>query len=101
MNTTQQDVYYYGMESVKRANAALGHYFFSPDTMRFFRSRLPHTVYYGRYFVTSEQFDYDSPRLYTIRVANPDGSIDTVGEFQQYRSRSAAVNAIHRMMKDA
>jgi hypothetical protein len=95
--TSQEPVFYYGMESVKRANEKLGHYFFSPSTLRFFKSRVGTRVYYGRYFITSEQFDYNSPRLYTIRIANDDGSIDTVGEFQQYTTRAAAVRAIEKL----
>ena len=59
------------------------------------RSRLPQGGYCGDkvncYFVTSEQFDYRSPRLYTVRVCNLEtGDVDTIDEFQGYRSRSTA-----------
>jgi hypothetical protein len=72
------------MAEIRRANRQLGHYFFSPETMRFFRSRVGREVIGGRYFVTSEQFDEVSPRLYTVRRANDDGSIDTASEFQGF-----------------
>jgi hypothetical protein len=68
------------IEQVKRANVALGHHFFDPDTLRFFRSRVGSTVYGGRWFVTSEQGPGDV-RRYTVREAMPDGSIATVEPF--------------------
>ena len=40
--------------------------------------------------MTSEQFDWKSPRLYTVREAFDNGHIETVGEFQQYASSSGA-----------
>ncbi|OGL47328.1 MAG: hypothetical protein A2W05_09810 [Candidatus Schekmanbacteria bacterium RBG_16_38_10] len=88
---------YYSMDDIKMINRNKGHYFFSPDSMRFFRSRVGDSVYQGSggiYFVTSEQFDWKSPRLYTVRSFNPEtGGINTVGEFNEmtrYQAHSAA-----------
>lgn len=78
------------MADVRTANRELGHHFFERDTMRFWRSRVCSEVIGGRFFITSEQFGDDSPRLYTVRECEDDGSIRTVGEFQQYRTREAA-----------
>ena len=89
---------YATLEQIKRANRAHGHHFFSPDTMRFFRSRIAPGVIGGRYFITSEQFDERSPRLYSIRVANDDGSVDRVGDFQYYPSLQAARKAARAMV---
>ncbi len=73
------------MRQIEYANTSAGHHFFSPSTMRFFRSKVAsRNVINGRYFITSEQFDTSSPRLYTIR---------RVGEFQQYGSVEAAQRA--------
>lgn len=74
---------------IRRANEAAGHYFFSEGAMRFFRSRVHDEVYGAGFFVTSEAAP-DEPRFYTVRFAQPDGSISTVGEFQQWASYSAA-----------
>lgn len=79
---------------IKKANAKLGNYWFSPDTMRFFKSKIHNRVFFGKYFITSEQFSDASPRMYTIRKANADGSIDTVGIFQQYKTLSDAIEAV-------
>lgn len=74
-----------------------GSFFFSRDSMRFFKSRLLEGVYHRGdskaiegavfYFVTSEAYD-DAPRHYTVRRAvlgsqrddRPAIDIDTVGE---------------------
>jgi len=80
-------------------------HFFSPGATRFFSSRYPQTGIVRNnkaYFITSEQFDYESPRLYTVRVCDmKTGIVDTVGEFQQYRTRARAQSAINRIIKDA
>jgi hypothetical protein len=83
---------FYSVDDIKRANRDHGHHFFDRDTLHFFRSRVHDVVYGGRYFVTSEQcpFPGDYPRLYSVRRANDDGSIDSVGEFQQYETRAQA-----------
>lgn len=88
---------YYTLEQVKRANKAIGHHWFEPATLRFFSSRVNDPVIENM-FVSSERFNSKSPRLYTIRKVNDDGSIDTVGAFQAYKSKTAALTAIFRMV---
>ena len=55
--------------------------------MRFFKSRVGDTVFQGIggvFFVTSERFDYDSPRKYIVREFIPEtGNIDTIGDFNE------------------
>lgn len=109
------------IEDIKQAHENAGYHFFQLSSMRFFRSRVGQNVYGvwwpntskrgiqtyysrlrmgGQYFVTSEQFDYASPRLYTVRRYNPvDHTVDTIGEFQQYASRSGA-NAAAKRYRD-
>lgn len=49
----------------------LGGHFFDKETMRAFNSRILSDLYRvgdsEGYFVTSERFDYDTPRTYTVR----------------------------------
>lgn len=102
---TAEDRTYTSIAQIKYANRQLGHYFFDADTLRFFSSRVHDEVYGGKYFVTSERDDSDAfvsaawggERRYTVRVANADGSIDTVGQFGQYASRSGAHAAAMRL----
>ena len=76
-------------------NKAAGQHFFSPDTMRFFGSRVGKRLYGGMYFVTSEKLPHSGEaRRYTVRRALPDGGIVTVGEFQQFATSADAVRAI-------
>lgn len=68
-------------------------FWFSPDTMRFFRSRIEDdgNVYGGKYFVTSEKGP-NSIRAYTVReydlIAD---EISTVGEFMGWSSLEDAI----------
>ena len=83
------------MEDVKAANIAAGQYWFSEDTMHFFRSRVESELHHGRFFVTSEQCPWgDYPRLFTIREARADGSVDTYGEFQGFETLEDALEGI-------
>src|SRR5579885_440819 len=92
---------YRTIQDIKRANHewAITHKrvsIFDRGAMVFFSSQVHDKVYGGRYFITSEQFiatDYgktlgfkDGDRLYTVRECRPDGSCDTIGEFQAYKS---------------
>ncbi len=79
---------------VKQANEAIGHHWFSPGATRFFNSRVSGKLVNGRYFVSSEKFDLNSPREYTIREALADGQIETVGQFGGYKTFREALNVI-------
>ena len=69
------------MADVRRANGAAGYHFFNPDTMEFFHSRVESELLFGRWFVTSEQYDPDrpefGPRAYTARSVSPDARVRT------------------------
>ena len=88
MNTTALP-YFWRMYQLERFHTDRGFYFFSKDSMRFFASRIQTTPpYKGRVFVTSERNTFsDAPRYYTVRCIRPDGSIETIGDFQGFESR--------------
>lgn len=78
-------------------------YWFTPDTMRFFRTRIG--VYRpGRvpgvagWFVTSEQPPHEA-RGYAVRFALMDGTIETVGRTCEYATRDRAVREMLRLSK--
>jgi hypothetical protein len=78
------------ISQIMAANKRNGYHFFEPGAMRFFNSHVMRYVYNGKggvYFITSEQFDWNSPRLYTIRQFHPEtGNVDTASEFQEFRT---------------
>jgi len=64
----------------KLAKEGKSPYFFSPDTMRFFSSKVykdVRTVKEGYLFITSEVFG-DNPRHYCLRLIDAKGSIETL-----------------------
>ena len=69
-------------EIKKLATEGKSPYFFSPDTMRFFSSKVYNhikEVENGFLFITSEVFG-DNPRHYQLRLISLDGSINYYGE---------------------
>jgi hypothetical protein len=79
-------------------------YYFSRDTMRFFNSRLLsgfHHTEKGLIFITSEKFDYKSPRLYSVRIMRDNGKVDNLSEFQaftySYQARNFAKEEATRL----
>lgn len=52
---------------LKRQVSASGSHFFDSDTMGFFNSRVAPRLIGSRFFITSEQMDHRSPRLWRVR----------------------------------
>ena len=62
-------------------------YFFSPDTMRFFNSKVYRDVRKidkGYLFLTSEVFG-DEPRHYAVRFIDFNGSIETIEKYHSLK----------------
>ena len=82
-----------------------GHWF-DKGTMRYFNCRLPRygiKTDTGTYFISSEQYvDFKGnvePRLYTIRKMELSGQIETIGKFQQYKTRQQAQRTLDKIIK--
>lgn len=94
---------------VRSANRAAGFHWFDPAALRWFRSRVHAATYQtpsGCLFVSSEQYvAYDpyrcEPRKFTVRrFTESTGEVDTVGDFQEFGSRSGAHAAAARIAAD-
>lgn len=88
------------MDSIRAAVDSTGSHWFSPATMRFFRTRLPQSgLRDGRgrlWFVSSEAYSR-GPRRYNVRCFSiTDGRVHTHGDFQAHATRHAATRAMHR-----
>ena len=84
----------HSISQIKANNARNGYLWFSKGAMRSFNTRI-HDVVYGQcVFVTSERNDIPycapQPRVYTVRIAMADGSIETYGSLGDYATRSQA-----------
>ncbi len=62
---------------LKARNKENGGHYFDASTMRFFRSKIESGILSGCYFVTSEQFDDDTPRKYSLRRFDDRPSINS------------------------
>lgn len=91
------------MSKIKALNHLKGKYFFSRDTMRFFRSRVvSKNATDDGLFITSEQGPLEnSPRKYTVRRADLEtGDIETVGPFNHYLTLQEAKEALRAAQKE-
>jgi hypothetical protein len=84
----------YSTSQIIANNARNGYYFFSKGALKSFNSRVHDVVYGNCVFVTSEKNDMPycapQPRVYTVRIAMADGSIETYGSLGDYATRAQA-----------
>lgn len=77
--------FFHTTTEVKAAFNSSGSHWFDPDAIRFFNSRIDRRVYGGRFFVSSEQREDDSPRSYHVRLIgwSPEQgySVSAIGDF--------------------
>ena len=94
----------HSISQIKANNARNGYYFFSKGAMRSFNSRVHDVVYNNCVFVTSEKNDMPysrpQPRVFTVRVAMDNGSIETYGNMGDYATRAQAHAAARELGKD-
>ena len=82
------------LDQVKKKNKACGQSWFHPDAIRFFGTILETELIDDRFFVTSERYNEDDPKAYTVRKVNPDGCIETIGTFQEHSTLEQALQVI-------
>lgn len=87
------------INDIEYTNRKAGQHFFDDDTLQFFNSIIYPRVHEGGWFVTSEKRGRGYPRLYTIRRAMNSGAyIETIDDFQQFRTYAHAEQRIHEYM---
>jgi hypothetical protein len=95
-STDRNGIHWVDIQQIKRANSDAGFYWFEPDALRFFRSRVSETTYCGKggiFFVSSEKGPH-TERAYTVRQFLPDtGDITTCGPFNVLSRAVAHRNA--------
>jgi len=96
----------YLIDEVKTRAEKGSPYFFSPNTMRGFSSRISELCWKVKddiYFITSEadRFDHHkgSIRAYTIRTCDIEGDINTIGEFQGHATLRDARQGIKAILE--
>lgn len=90
---------YDNISEIKEANKDLGHFYFEPDTMRFFKSKVYPEIIHGNLFITSERYAEDYPRLFSVRCALSNGSIESLSKFQAFETKQQAIRWAKRLPK--
>ena len=87
---------------IKELNRKAGQHWFSPDTMKFFKSKVPddHMGLVGnRFFISSEKNPFGDPRAFSIREwRGKTKDIATYGEFQQFKTKAQAKRVLEKLM---
>lgn len=78
------------LADVKELNREAGQYFFSRDTMRFFKCTIETGLFKGGYFITSEQPPHGGRKYTARKVDFLNGSIKTIGEFGKCSTKALA-----------
>ena len=84
---------YDNLNAVMRANDEAGRHWFKDDTIQFFKTKLETNLIDGRYFITSERGPH-GPRAFSVRMADEDAHIQTVGDFMAYETLKDAETAL-------
>jgi hypothetical protein len=88
------------ISKIRAANKKAGHYFFSPETMKFFNSKaygIIKTTKAGAFFITSEVIEHSDrskEKTYKVRFCHLSGLIDSV-EGKAFRSYEEAKNHLN------
>lgn len=93
MSSADRSTPYADIHEVERRNAEVGHGFFTSPAWRHMRARRETDLIRGRYFVTSELNPRGGFRRFTVRYANDDGTISTVGRFMEHATMREAMDA--------
>lgn len=75
-------------------------YWFSSKTMKLFGCRLPTVAFEttaGLLFISSELDFHGERRYYNVRRQKLTGDIETLGKFNDFRTRQEAKNYIHQL----
>lgn len=89
------------LAEMKQAQTEKDFHFFSKGSMAFFKSKIIESTVNENHFITSEKFDDNSDRKYTIRKFDPIGyQVDTIGEFQGYDTLKKAKTALKNILKE-
>lgn len=88
------------MTEIKKANKKAGSHWFEKATMDFFGTIIEEKILFGKYFFTQDRVSSACNYRYSIRRANKNGSIDTIGQFHKYFTMADAEKALsHHMVE--
>jgi hypothetical protein len=85
---------YSTIEEIRTANRKKGDKWFDDSSMRFFTTVIVSGVIKGKYFITSE-VNPSGVKKYSVRMAESDGKVITVGRFHSYDTEKKAREAIN------
>ena len=84
-----------GVGAIEQANRDAGFYWFEPESMRFFGTKV--LRYFGAGVFTTHETDPMGRGAWSIRVASADGNVTTFGQFHSFGDGRTATAAAKRL----
>ena len=101
----KKDPQYMDVAHMLKTSRKNNHYYFSETTSEYLQSRYyPHVFHYC-YFISSEIYPHDAPasvgeELYTIRRADYEGSVVSVGPLGRFKTLKQTLHNIEEIIED-
>ena len=93
---------YKNIQEIIDHNFAAGQHYFSEGAMRFFNFVVAPTLFgeNQNIFITSEQFDEDTRRMYSVHLIDENGEIQDLSEFQKLKHIKQAKRFITNYLEE-
>ena len=100
---SKKDPQFYDVKHIIETNRENNHYFFNESTIEYMGTKFYPHVFHHCYFISSEMYPHQSPdavEKYTIRRADKEGSVTSVGIIGRFDSLQDALDNIEEIIAE-
>jgi|TARA_R110001583_G_scaffold188564_1_gene350720 hypothetical protein len=102
---SKKDPQFMNVAHIAKTNRENNHYYFDEATVKYLQSKYYQHVFHYCYFISSEIYPHDAPvsvgeELYTIRRADEEGSVTSVGPLGRFKTLKEALHNVEEIIKD-
>ena len=100
---SKKDPQFMNVSHIVETSRKHNHYYFDEKTAAYLQSKYYQHVFHYCYFISSEIYPHHDPNgeeLYTIRRADEEGSVVSVGPLGRFKTLDLALHNIEEIIKD-
>jgi len=100
---SKKDPQFMDVGHIAQTNRENNHYYFAAATVKYLQSKYYQHVFHYCYFISSEVYPHHDPNgaeLYTIRRADKEGSVTSVGPLGRFKTLDEALHNVEEIIKD-
>tara|TARA_R110002020_G_C16182901_1_gene764980 strand:+ start:785 stop:1120 length:336 start_codon:yes stop_codon:yes gene_type:complete len=102
---SRKDPQFMNVAHIVKTSREHNHYYFAETTAEYLQSRYYQHVFHYCYFISSEIYPHHAPpsvgeELYTIRRADEEGSVVSVGPLGRFKTLDEALANVEEIIKD-